>query len=189
MTIKLAKTGNYFIVSKADDDSVIFERPSKDIYFKNSNGTIMFFEKENNQELGGFQGFPLNATQAVGSVQLTSGASGSVDMITVDSVNIMSGAEAFDTDLETTAQNVADNINAHVSDPNYTAEADGDTINIISVDKGTGSNELVVASTVTTITKTDSNMAGATTDIQNSSGTPYADIDALLTFLRANTGA
>ena len=68
---------------------------------------------------------------ASGSVELTGGASGSVDDITVDGVSIMSGSEAFDTDLDTTAANVAANINAFST--TYTATAVGPLITITAV--------------------------------------------------------
>lgn len=182
-------SGNYFVVTDTVTEKVEMELPTKDIYYKNSNGTIRFNHIEKHIVAGERTGYPLGLTAATGSVELTGGASGSVDGITVDSVQIMSGAEAFDTDLATTAQNVADNINAFTSTPNYTAEADGDTVNITAVTKGTASNGLVVVSATTTITSTDTNLSGATANIVNSSDTPFADLAALLTFLRANTGA
>lgn len=99
-----------------------------------------------------------------GSVELTGGASGSVDGITVNTIQIMSGAETFDTDLDTTASNVADNINAHTSTPNYTAVAVGSVINITPVDVGSASNGYAVVSSTTTITTTDTNMSGGKND-------------------------
>ncbi len=68
------------------------------------------------------------AIAATGTVTLASGATGSVDSITVDGVEIMSGAEAFDTDLPTTATNVADNITAAAL--GYSATAVGAVITI-----------------------------------------------------------
>lgn len=102
-------------------------------------------------------------TAASGSVDLTSGAAGSVDSITVDGVAIMSGAEAFDTDLSVTATNVAANVTAHSSSPNYTAVAVGASIIITAVTAGTGPNGFVVASTATTITTSDTNLSGGLT--------------------------
>jgi hypothetical protein len=103
---------------------------------------------------------------STGSVRLDSGASGSVDGITVNSVQIMSGAEAFDTDLRTTADNVAGNINEFTSVPNYraTVAIDGGTgdpvINIHSLIPGEITNGYTVASSATTIVTVDSPMAG-----------------------------
>lgn len=93
-----------------------------------------------------------------GSVELTGGASGSVNSITVDGVAIMSGSEAFDTDLPTTAQNVANNINAFTVD--FIANAVGAVITITSVTQGTSQNGDAVVSSATTITTSDSNFAG-----------------------------
>jgi hypothetical protein len=97
---------------------------------------------------------------ATGSVELTGGASGSVDGITVNGVQIMSIAEPFATDLPTTATNVASNITANTSSPNYTASAVGSVITITSVIEGTSPNGFAVVSTATTITTTDVNMSG-----------------------------
>lgn len=101
------------------------------------------------------------ATPSQGSVELTGGASGSVDGITVNGVQIMSGAEAFDGDLDTTAQNVVDNINAFTSSPNYTATRTNSTINIFAATAlGDSPNGFAVVSSTSTITSTDTNMAG-----------------------------
>jgi hypothetical protein len=101
------------------------------------------------------------AVAATGTVTLTGGAAGSVDMITVNSVNIMSGSVAFTTDLATTATAVAANINAHTSSPEYTAVAVGAGITIsAAIGAGSDPNRFVVAATVTTITFTKTNMSG-----------------------------
>jgi len=96
---------------------------------------------------------------ATGTVTLTGGGSGSVDGITVNSIEVMSGAESFDTNLNTTATAVAANITANTSNPNYTAAAVGAVITITAAIPGAVSNALAVASTTTTITTTDVNMA------------------------------
>lgn len=100
------------------------------------------------------------ADYATGSVELIGGAAGSVDGITIDSVEIMSGAETFDTSLAVTAQNVVDNINANTSVPNYTATLVSQTITISAVTSGITPNGFVVAAALTTITTTNTNMAG-----------------------------
>jgi len=99
--------------------------------------------------------------QATGTVSLDSGASGSVDGITVNAIEVMSGAESFDTSLIQTATNVAANITAHTSSPNYTAASGGTDTVTISAAAGTGTapNGFVVVSSVTTIGTTDGNMA------------------------------
>lgn len=98
--------------------------------------------------------------EATGTVTLDTGASGSVDGIEVDSIEIMSGAESFDTDLATTATAIAANITAHTSSPDYNAVAVGAVVTITSVATGYAVNGLVVVSSVTTITTTDTNMVG-----------------------------
>ena len=97
---------------------------------------------------------------ATGTVELLTGGSGSVDGITVNSVEVMSGAESFDTDLGTTAAAVAVNITAHTSSPDYNAAAVGSVITITAVTGGSGTNGFAVVSSATTITTTDTNMAG-----------------------------
>ena len=115
-------------------------------------------------------------TAATGTVTLDSGAAGSVDGITVNSVQVMSGAESFDTDLNTTATAVAANITAHTSSPNYTAAAVGATITITSAIKGDHVNSYVVASSVTTIASTDVNMASGANTTVLSLATPNSTI-------------
>jgi hypothetical protein len=115
-----------------------------------------------------FSGIHFNqgAASAIGFVELTGGAAGSVNQITINSVDIMSGAEAFDTTLDITAENIVANINAHTSSPNYSAYIqDGtDTSNslivIVSDTTGTSANGYTVTSDATTITTTDTDMAG-----------------------------
>lgn len=102
-------------------------------------------------------------TSATGTVTIA-GASGSIDSIEVNSVEIMSAAENFDTDLATTATAIAANITANTSTPNYTATAVDEVITITAVTEGTGSNGFTVVTTGTTMTATDVNMSGGTTE-------------------------
>jgi hypothetical protein len=98
---------------------------------------------------------------SVGTVELTGGASGSVDTITVNSVDVLGGAVSFDTTLTITAAAVAAKINAFSGITDYKATSSGAIITIQALNgRGTAPNTFVVASTVTTITKTDTNMAG-----------------------------
>ena len=99
---------------------------------------------------------------ATGTVTLDSGASGSVDGVTVNSVQVMSGAVSFDTDLATTATAVASNITAHTSSPNYTATSLGAVVTITAAVTASA-NTFVVATTLTTIATTNVNMAGEVT--------------------------
>ena len=102
-----------------------------------------------------------NEVLATGTVTLTGGASGSVNTLTVNSVEIMGAAVNFNTSLTQTAADVAAQINRYQSNPNYTATSSGAVVTISALPgTGTAPNGFVVASTVTTITKTDANMAG-----------------------------
>lgn len=100
---------------------------------------------------------PVSAPAAA-TVTLTGGAAGSVDMIDVDGVNIMSGAVPFNTDLSTTAADVAVDINAFATA--YTATSSGAVITIEAATPGPAENNLVVTVATTTITATNTNMAG-----------------------------
>lgn len=98
---------------------------------------------------------------ATGSVTLTGGASGSLDTLTVNSVDILGGAVPYNTSLTQTAADIALQINRNGSNVEYTATSSGAVVTIKAL-PGTGAspNGFVVASTTTTLTKTDSNMAG-----------------------------
>ena len=110
------------------------------------------------------------AVAATATVTLTSGAAGSVDMITVDGVNIMSGSVAFTTNLSTTATAVAANITSHTSSPEYTAAAVGAVITIsAAVGAGSDPNGYQLAVTTTTITATDTDMSGGSFALTTSS--------------------
>lgn len=99
--------------------------------------------------------------QSSGTVTLNTGAAGSVDTLTVDSVDILGGAVPFNTSLTQTAADVATKINQLASNVDYIASSSGAVITISAIPgAGTNPNGFVVASTVTTITKTDVNMAG-----------------------------
>lgn len=120
---------------------------------------------------------PVANTFSTGTVDLTGGASGSVDGITVDSVEVMSGAESFDTDLTTTAANVASNITANTSSPNYTATSSGTLITITADALGSGPNTFVVQTTTTTITTTSVPFAGGVdADIVTPNGLIYTAV-------------
>lgn len=99
---------------------------------------------------------------SLGSVDLTGGASGSINTITVNSIEIMGSATNFNTSLAQTAQDTCDKINNNPK--NYLFDAFVNATDVINIrarpGMGTLPNGWVVASTVTTITKTDANMAG-----------------------------
>lgn len=103
---------------------------------------------------------------ATGSVTLSTGAAGSVNTLTVNGVEIMGAAVPFNGTLAQTAADVATQINRYRSVPDYTASAAGTVVTISALPgTGTGPNGFVVASTVTTLTKVDANMAGGVASV------------------------
>jgi hypothetical protein len=98
---------------------------------------------------------------AVGTVTLNSGAAGAITALTVNSVSIIDTAVPFNTSLAQTAGDLAAMINNSTSSPEYTASASGAVVSI-QARRGSGAapNGFVVASTATTLTKTDAPMAG-----------------------------
>lgn len=104
---------------------------------------------------------------AVGSVTLTGGAAGSVNTITVDSVDILPAAVNFNGTLAQTALDCITAINNASTSPKYIASNGGSAVITLTASRGAGTeaNGLVVASTTTTITKTDANMAGGVDSI------------------------
>lgn len=104
--------------------------------------------------------------QATGTVTLNSGASGSVNSITVGGVEILGVAIPFTTSLAATAALVAAQINRRRSIPDYSAKAVGAVVTITAPrGMGAGANGLVVASTNTTISTTDVSMSGGVTPV------------------------
>jgi hypothetical protein len=103
---------------------------------------------------------------ATGSVTLSTGAAGSVNTLTVNGVEVMGVAVPFNGTLAQTAADVAAQINRNRSVPDYTASAAGAVVTISALPgTGTTPNGFVVASTVTTITKVDANMAGGVASV------------------------
>lgn len=104
---------------------------------------------------------------STGSVELATGASGSVDSIDINGEELLVSAVAFDSDLSTTATAVALAITNNKDVP-YTAVAVGAVITITYTGRdNTTSNGYVVTSTATTITTTDVNMASGVTALLN----------------------
>lgn len=105
--------------------------------------------------------------QATGSVALTGGGSGSVDTITVNSISVLPAAVPFNASLIQTASDIADAINNNPQNLLFTASNSGTATVTIKAKLGLGAlaNGWVVASTATTITKTDSNMASGVTAV------------------------
>jgi len=104
-----------------------------------------------------------NEVRAAGSVRLDTGGSGSVNTVTVSGIEVMGSATNFDTSLIVTAANVVDKINKW-NPMGIWAVTDGAATPTITLyaPLGAGAVTWTVASTVTTITKTDSNFSGGT---------------------------
>lgn len=105
--------------------------------------------------------------RATGSVALTGGGSGSVDTITLDGNEIMGSATAFNASLTQTAADICTKINNNPKNLLVVASNSGGQTVTLTAKPGLGSiaNGWVVASTVTTITKTDTNMASGVTAV------------------------
>lgn len=101
---------------------------------------------------------------AAGSVALTGGGSGSVNTLTVDGKEIMGSATNFNTSLTQTASDIVKKINDNPKNKLWVASNVGGTSQTITITAkpglGTLANALTVASTTTTITKTDTNTSG-----------------------------
>ena len=187
MAIKFEKTGNYLVLTDSGTGK-IDQYPTKETYYDEVNENFSF-SKLQGGVVGDPEGYDFGQTAATGEVDLTGGGAGSVDTIKVDAIDIMSGAVNYNTSLTQTASDVAANITAHTSTPNYTAVSAGTAVIITSVVKGTDINGLVVVSTSTTITTGVTNMAGASAQINDTAGVAFVSYAALITFVKANTGA
>lgn len=104
---------------------------------------------------------------SVGSVALTGGASGSLNTLTVNSIEIMGSATPFNVSLAQTAQDVVSKINNNPKNLLFVASLTPTSTITITAKPGLGTlaNGWVVASTATTITKTDTNMAGGVNSV------------------------
>lgn len=102
---------------------------------------------------------------ATGSVALTGGAAGSLNTLTVNSLEIMGSATNFNTSLAQTATDICTKINNNPKNQLFVASNGGTATVTLTAKPGLGSlpNAWVVASTATTITKTDTNMSGGVT--------------------------
>lgn len=110
-------------------------------------------------------GTPTREVRSTGSVALTGGGSGSVDTLTVNSIEIMGSSTAFNTSLAQTATDIVNKINNNPKNLLFAASLTSTSTVTLTAIQGLGSlpNAWVVASTVTTITKTDANMASGVT--------------------------
>lgn len=132
-------------------------------------GTLLVTYRDNN-------GAHTSEVRATGSVELTGGGSGSVDTLTVNGIEIMGSSTPFNTSLAQTAQDIADKINDNERNLLYVASVSGSTV-VITAKPGLGAlpNTWVVASTTTTITKTDTNMSGG---VYSANGLKFGDAAA-----------
>jgi len=71
--------------------------------------------------------------QSSGSVDLTGGASGSVDTLTVNSIEIMGSSTPFNTSLIQTATDVVTKINANPKNKLFKASNVGGTVDVITI--------------------------------------------------------
>jgi hypothetical protein len=114
--------------------------------------------------------------QSTGTVTLTGGASGSINTLTVNSIAILNVTVPFNTSLTQTATDLAAAINNNPKNLLYIASASGAVVSIKGkLGLGATPNGWVVASTATTITKTDVNMAGGVDAVN---GLTFGDSDA-----------
>jgi hypothetical protein len=115
---------------------------------------------------------------SAGSTTLA-GSSGSVTALTVNSIEILGATVTFTSDLTTTAALVAAQINSYVpvAGPEYIATSSGAKV-IITALPGTGTtpNGYVVATTVSTLTKTDVNMGTEVAGVASVNGLTYGSI-------------
>lgn len=103
---------------------------------------------------------------ASGSCALTGGASGSLNTLTVNGIEIMGSATNFNTSLIQTATDIVTKINNNPQNLLFTASNAGGTSATITITARPGLGALAnwtLASTATTITKTDTNLTGGVT--------------------------
>lgn len=102
---------------------------------------------------------------ASGSVALTGGGSGSVNTITWGGLEIMGSATNFNTTLALTAADIVTKINNNPRNLFIDATLSVQTV-VLTARRGLGAlGNQTVASTVTTITKTDTNTTGGVTGV------------------------
>lgn len=99
-------------------------------------------------------------TPATGSIELTGGAAGSINTVTVGGVNILDTAVPFNSSLAQTASDLADAINQSVYNRDFDATVSSVTVTLTCrPGRGTYFNSEAVSATLTTITASYSNMA------------------------------
>lgn len=123
-------------------------------------------------------GTPTREVLAQGTVTLDTGASGSVDTLTVNSIEVMGSATAFDTSLTITAANIATKINNNPFNLLFLATSAGAVVTL-TAKPGLGAlASWAVASTATTITTTDVAVGTTTAGVSALNGLLWADAAA-----------
>lgn len=111
-------------------------------------------------------GAKTNEVLALGTVTLNTGAAGSLDTLTVNGFEIMGSSTPFNTSLTQTAADIAAKCDRNPMNLLYDVTSAGAVITIKALPGlGAAANGWVVASTATTITKTDANMASGVTAV------------------------
>jgi hypothetical protein len=113
---------------------------------------------------------------AQGKTTLTGGGAGSVNTFTVNGIEIMGSATNFNTSLTQTATDIATKINNNPKNLLFTAAGSGTDV-IITAKPGLGTlaNGWVLATTTTTITKTDVNVGTTTAGVNSANGLTFGD--------------
>jgi hypothetical protein len=94
-------------------------------------------------------------TPATGSIELTGGAAGSINTVTVDSINILDTAVPFNASLAQTASDLADALNRSSLNTDFDAEASSATVTLTSRPcRAVRYNGITIAGSLTTITAT-----------------------------------
>lgn len=107
-----------------------------------------------------------NEVLATGTLPLTDGSAGSINTVTVNSVGILDTAVPFNTSLTQTAADLAAAINNSTSSPEYSTNSAGAVVTITAQrETGAGPNGYAVAATATTITTSNTAMAGGVTAV------------------------
>ena len=116
------------------------------------------------------------AVNATGSLTLNTGASGSVDTFTVNSIEIMGSSTPFNTSLTQTAADIVTKCNKNPKNQLFRLTSSGAVITITAKPGlGTLPNGWVVAATYTTIAGTPANMASG---VDHINGLLFADSTA-----------
>lgn len=106
-------------------------------------------------------GTPTREVQAAGKVVI-SGASGSLDTLTVNAIEVMGSATSFITSLTLTCDAIVTKINDNPKNIYVTASKTGTDTVVLTVKPGVGVVTWAVVSTATTMGRTDTNIGSLT---------------------------